>query len=68
MSEEDGYNITRAVFESGDGLVAAAKWMEIITPENGLSQMNAPLHAGDYRYNVEAGVEVPEALIPPEGQ
>lgn len=68
LSEEDGYNITKAIFENSDDLVAAAQWMNVITPENGLSQMNAPLHVGAYKYYVEAGIDVPAALIPPEAK
>ena len=64
--EEQIYNITKAIFDHHDDLVAAAKWMEAITPENALNQMNAPLHIGAYKYYKEIGVEVPEALIPPE--
>lgn len=66
MDEEVVYNITKSIFENHDDLVASAKWMEIITPENALMQMNAPLHPGAYRYYKEVGVDVPEDLIPPE--
>ena len=68
LSEEDGYNITKAIFENSDALVAAAQWMKVITPENGLSQMNAPLHIGAYKYYKEAGIEVPADLIPAEAK
>jgi len=68
MSEEDGYKITKAIFENNDALVDAANWMEIITPENGLAQMNAPLHIGAYKYYKEVGIEDPEELIPPEAK
>lgn len=68
MSEEDVYNITKAIFENRDTLIGAAKWMEVITPENGIAKMNAPLHAGAYKYYKEAGIDVPEELIPPEAK
>ena len=68
MSEEDGYKITKAIFENNEALVSAAKWMEVITPENGLVQMNAPLHVGAYKYYKEVGIEVPKELIPPEAK
>ncbi|WP_424988728.1 TAXI family TRAP transporter solute-binding subunit [Microbulbifer sp. S227A] len=68
LSEEDGYNITKAIFENHDDLVAAAAWMQVITPENALSQMNAPLHVGAYKYYKEVGIEIPEDLIPPEAK
>lgn len=66
MSDEVAYNITKAIFENHADLVSAAKWMEIITPENALNQMNAPLHAGAVKYYREIGIDVPEALLPPE--
>ncbi|WP_121066800.1 TAXI family TRAP transporter solute-binding subunit [Chachezhania antarctica] len=68
MDEEVAYNVTKAVFENHDALVQAAKWMSIITPENALNQMNAPLHVGAYKYYKEIGVDVPEDLIPPEAK
>ncbi|MCJ7873412.1 TAXI family TRAP transporter solute-binding subunit [Phaeobacter sp. J2-8] len=68
LSEEDGYNITKAIFENSDDLVAAAQWMQVITPENALSQMNAPLHIGAYKYYKSVGIDIPEDLIPPEAK
>ncbi|WP_069300524.1 TAXI family TRAP transporter solute-binding subunit [Neptunicoccus sediminis] len=68
MSEDVAYNITKSIFENSADLVAAAKWMEIITPENALNQMNAPLHVGALKYYREIGIEVPEDLIPPEAK
>lgn len=68
MDEEMAYKITKAIFENQEDLVGAAKWMEVITPENALNQMNAPLHAGAYRYYQEIGLDVPEDLIPPEAK
>ncbi|MAL77971.1 MAG: C4-dicarboxylate ABC transporter substrate-binding protein [Sneathiella sp.] len=68
MSEEDAYNITKAIYENVDDLTRAAAWMKVITPENGLNQMNMPLHVGAYKYYKEVGVDVPEDLIPPEAK
>lgn len=68
MSEEVAYNITKAIFENQDELVGAAKWMSIITPENALNQMNAPLHPGALRYYREVGIDVPAELVPPEAE
>lgn len=68
MSEEDAYKITKAIFENSEALIGAATWMDIITPENGIAQMNAPLHAGAYKYYKEVGIDVPAELIPPEAQ
>ena len=68
LTEDVVYNITKTIFENQEELVGAAKWMSIITPENALSQMNAPLHPGALKYYREIGVEVPEDLVPPEAQ
>lgn len=65
MADDDIYAITKAIFEYKADLVAAAKWMEQITPESALAQMNMPLHPGAYRYYQEIGVDVPEEIRPP---
>lgn len=66
MDEEVVYNITKAIFENQEDLVAAAPWMAVITPENAMNQMNAPLHPGALRYYREVGIDVPADLVPPE--
>ncbi|MEM6460793.1 MAG: TAXI family TRAP transporter solute-binding subunit [Pseudomonadota bacterium] len=68
MSEDVAYNITKAIFENQDELTGAAKWMSVITPENALNQMNAPLHPGALKYYREIGIDVPADLVPPEAQ
>lgn len=66
MDEELVYELTRAIFEHLDDFHATADWMQSITPETALSEMNAPLHPGALRYYREIGVEVPDALLPAE--
>ena len=68
MSEEDAYNITKAILTHNAELVQAAAWMKVITPENALKQMNMPLHIGAYKYYKEIGVDIPEDIIPPEAK
>ncbi|TNE35868.1 MAG: TAXI family TRAP transporter solute-binding subunit [Alphaproteobacteria bacterium] len=68
MSEEDVYNITKGIFTHSADLAQAAAWMKSITPETGLQQMNTPLHIGAYKYYKEAGIDVPDELIPPEAK
>ena len=68
MSEEDAYNITKAILTHNAELTQAAAWMKVITPENALSQMNMPLHIGAYKYYKEIGIDVPEDIIPPEAK
>ncbi|MAZ01536.1 MAG: C4-dicarboxylate ABC transporter substrate-binding protein [Sneathiella sp.] len=68
MSEEDAYNITKAILTHNAELTQAAAWMKVITPESALKQMNMPLHIGAYKYYKEIGIEVPEDIIPPEAK
>jgi TRAP-type uncharacterized transport system substrate-binding protein len=39
-----------------------------MTLESALEGLPAPLHAGAYKYFKEAGVDIPENLIPPESK
>ncbi|MEX0729827.1 MAG: TAXI family TRAP transporter solute-binding subunit [Aquisalimonadaceae bacterium] len=66
MDEETVYNVTKTIFENTAALQAEAEWMSVIAVENGLAEMNAPLHPGAYRYYRERGIAIPEALRPPE--
>ncbi|MEZ5653511.1 MAG: TAXI family TRAP transporter solute-binding subunit [Burkholderiaceae bacterium] len=69
MPEEVVYNMTKAYWENIADVHATAAWMKsTLTKENALKQMNVPLHAGAYKYYVEAGWKVPEGLKPPEAK
>ena len=57
-SEEDVYNITKAIFDNAEAITAAhAKGAEL-SIENATSGMTAPFHAGAAKYFAEKGVEV----------
>ena len=57
-SEEDVYNITKAVFDNAEAITAAhAKGAEL-SLENATSGMTAPFHAGAAKYFAEKGIEV----------
>ncbi len=57
-SEDDVYNITKAIFDSVDEITAAhAKGAEL-SIENATSGMTAPFHAGAAKYFAEKGVTV----------
>ncbi len=57
-SEEDVYNITKAIFENIDTITAAhAKGAEL-SIENATDGMTAPFHAGAAKYFAEKGVTV----------
>jgi len=57
-SEEDVYNVTKAIFDNIDAITAAhAKGAEL-SIENATSGMTAPFHAGAAKYFAEKGVTV----------
>lgn len=62
------YDLTRVIFENLSEFHETADWMRAITVQSAISHMNAPLHAGALRYYREAGVDVPDALVPPEAR
>lgn len=67
VSQQDGYNVCKAVFED-----AKEKWQAAypVGAENDLVELtlssSIPLHAGTVQYLTEIGVDVPEELIPEE--
>ena len=64
--EETIYQITKAVWENIDEFYSYGDFLRKVNPELAFQDMNVPLHAGAYRYYVEAGWSVPESLKPPE--
>lgn len=66
MDEEVVYNMTKAFWEHSDEIYATAAWMEGITRETALAEMNIPLHIGAYKYYKEAGFDIPAHVVPPE--
>lgn len=56
MSEEDAYNLTKAVFENYDELTTVHDAMKELTPEIMASNTAAPYHEGAQRYLEEAGL------------
>lgn len=68
LDEELVYRITKALFENIDRFHDAARFLQDVTLDSALQQVRTPLHAGAVRYYREVGIEVPDALIPPEAQ
>ncbi|MFV0476134.1 MAG: TAXI family TRAP transporter solute-binding subunit [Pikeienuella sp.] len=66
--EEIVYQLTKAIFENIGEFHETADWMKAITLETAIMNMYAPLHPGALRYYREAGLEIPENLIPPEAK
>jgi len=68
MDEELVYELTKVTFDNIADFHNAADWMKVITLQSAFDNMNVPLHPGALRYFREAGLDVPEALIPPEAK
>lgn len=68
LSEETGYEITRAYWENIERLGQTFGPAEGMTPEIAVENTTTPLHAGALRYYREVGVDVPDALVPPEAE
>ena len=57
-SEEDVYNITKAIIDKAEAITAAPAKGAELSIENATSGMTAPFHAGAAKYFAEKGVEV----------
>ena len=68
LDEDLVYNMVKTYFEHLDEVHQTAPWMKIINLDTALNEMNVPLHVGAYRYYKEQGIEIPEALVPPEAK
>lgn len=67
LSQQDGYNICRAIFADGKEVWQAAYPTGADNDYVALTLASTvPLHAGTVQYLTEMGVEVPEHLIPAE--
>ena len=68
MDDDIVYDMTRTIFENQEYLVGIHSIMELIQLDTALDGLPVPLHAGAYDYYVEAGLDIPSELIPPERQ
>jgi len=66
VPEETVYAVVKAMFDHLDTFHLAAEWMRFFTPETALRELNAPLHAGAWRWYVENGFEIPPEAVPVE--
>jgi len=64
MSDDQAYALTKAYWTNLDAMMNANALMRSIDPELPFAGMNAKLHPGAVRYYNEAGIEVPEGLLP----
>ena len=64
MEEDLAYQITKAIFENTDELIAVHPAAEDTTVEFSVNSTPIPFHPGALRYYEEAGAEVPDDLRP----
>ncbi|MDR5905246.1 TAXI family TRAP transporter solute-binding subunit [Franzmannia qiaohouensis] len=68
MGEETAYDLTRAYWENVEAIAESFAPVEGMTAQIALDNTTTPLHPGALRYYQEAGLEIPEAAMPPESQ
>ncbi|MBS3975696.1 MAG: TAXI family TRAP transporter solute-binding subunit [Syntrophomonadaceae bacterium] len=66
MTEEDAYQITRAIWEKRDEWKDAHAVTADMTLNTALDGIPVPLHPGAVRYYREKGMTIPAELLPPE--
>lgn len=64
MSDDQAYALTKAYWTNLEAMMNANALMRSINPDLPFAGMNAKLHPGAVRYYAEAGIAVPEALLP----
>lgn len=68
LDEETVYQLTKTMFENLDFMYEVHNSAKAMTLETALDGLPTPLHVGAYKYFQEAGIEVPDELIPPEAE
>ncbi|RFU68126.1 TAXI family TRAP transporter solute-binding subunit [Peribacillus saganii] len=68
LDEKTVYLLTKTLYENLDEMYAVHSSAKNMTLETALDGISVPLHIGAYKYFTEAGVDVPEELIPPEAK
>ena len=66
MDEDLVYKLTKAIYENLDKVHQIHNSATEIQLESALNGLPTPLHIGAYKYFVEAGLDIPEHLVPPE--
>ncbi|WP_316861867.1 TAXI family TRAP transporter solute-binding subunit [uncultured Cohaesibacter sp.] len=64
MSDDVAYEITKAVLEGNDRMVATHSSAKQSLAENIVKDTFIPLHPGAARYYMEIGVDIPKAIAP----
>jgi TRAP transporter TAXI family solute receptor len=68
VDEQTVYQLTKALYENLEEMYEVHNSAKNITLETALDGLPAPLHAGAYKYFKEAGLDIPDHLIPPEAK
>lgn len=68
LDEELVYTLTKTLYENLEEMHKVHDSAKHMSLETALDGLPAPLHAGAYKYFKEAGLEVPDHLIPPEAK
>lgn len=68
LDEETVYQLTKTMFENLDFMYEVHNSAKAMTLETALDGLPTPLHAGAYKYFKEAGIDVPDELVPPEAE
>lgn len=68
LDEDTVYTLTKTLYENLDEMYKVHNSAKNITLETALDGLPAPLHAGAYKYFKEAGLDIPDNLIPPEAK
>ena len=63
ISEEDVYQLTKAIYENLPFLQGIHKATKAMALEKGIAGLPVPLHPGAVRYYQEVGIEIPSELI-----
>lgn len=64
MSEDLVYGMTKAIWENLEEMQQTAVTLQSINADQPFLGANVPLHPGAARYYKEAGIEIPERLMP----
>ena len=64
LPEDMVYGMTKAIWENLEEMQQTAVTLQSINPEQPFLGANVPLHPGAAKYYKEAGIEVPERMMP----
>lgn len=68
LDEETVYLLTKTLYENLDFMYEVHNSAKVMELGNALDGLPSPLHIGAYKYFVEAGLEIPDELVPPEAK